>query len=123
MCYFKIEREFGDPDEVNFALRFINQSLQNKDFIENELILNQISFEIHDTKEFGFVIVIDLNQKIEIGLIQKVIKNLKIEEKDFGIFATILSFNDQSGFSFPPKIRELIGIIGGNIDISIITLS
>lgn len=125
MCYLKIEREFGNPDEINFSFRFFDQNLKNKTIIENELIENHIKFELFYTEIHQYVIIINLNvhNKAQlIGLIRQIIEKLNIDKESFGVYASIISYYDHSGISFPREICELIRDVGGNIDISIINI-
>ena len=122
MCYQKIERENGNDDEINFIFRFINLTESEKKFIEKQYKINKIDFEINSTNENGHVVFSKFTDKLNVLVIGGIINDLKLDESKYGIFASIISFYDQSGFSFPKQIVEFTKCFGGNIDVSVINL-
>jgi hypothetical protein len=123
MSTIEIKREHGELDIINFSFRYIQLTEVQKNEIEKELYEKNTVIESISSNTNENVVIIDLDKSINPETIRTINKRLDIDETKFGIWVSLTSCYDHSGIRFPDYVIEFIRIVGGQVDVSIITIS
>lgn len=122
MSKIEIVREYGEIDTIEFSFRYIQLTENQKNIIENKFTGTNTILEFNYTKE-GYVIIIELDKSINPETIKNLNEQLGIDEVNFGVWITLITNYDHSGFSFPEYVIKFIKIVGGRVDFSTIMIS
>lgn len=123
MSTIEIKREHGQLDTIKCSFRYILLTKNQKDQIEKEFKSTKTNIESNLSKENGYVVILDLDKSIDPERIKKLNRRLGIGEEKYGVWVSLTTYYDHSGFGFPDYVVEFIRIVGGQVDVSIIMIS
>lgn len=123
MSKIEIIRESGEYDIIDFSFRYVQLTEYQKNIIENKLVETNTNLEFNYIPEKGYIIILKLDNSINPETIKILNDQLEIDETNFGIWISMTTNYDYSGFSFPEYIIKFIRIVGGTIDFSTIMIS
>ncbi len=123
MSTIEIIREDGQPDLVDFSFRYTRLTENEKNEIENELKNTIANIEVNFSSTNDYVVIFDLDKSVDPLRIKELNGRLKIDETKFGVWVSLTTCYDHSGLTFPDHVVSFIRSVGGQLDISIITIT
>ena len=112
-------------DVVSFDFRY--KALNNEEIgiIEKDLKKSGIKYCKYEYKEGIYTLTIEKidKRKFDPIFISNINKKLNLNIEDFDFFISFTTWEQIGGFSIPFKISDFIRIIGGEIQVSIVTFT
>jgi hypothetical protein len=116
-------KEKDTSDKVQYDLRFVQLTEGLKDLLLKEFQSENIPAECHKVKNKEvYTLWISLDKTVEIEAISRVILKSKVDEKQYGIWASLTSYYDNGGVRLPDNVAKLHREIGGYVDFSYIII-